>query len=304
MGIYDREYYRREGPSYLDALVPSGRVCRWLIGINVVVFIAQLVTFPGLGGLGSGGPITDALVHDTDAVLSGQVWRLLTAEFLHSPLSLWHIFFNMLFLWMFGSELERMYGSREFLVFYLTAAIAASVAFQAQAMIQGSPMSSLGASGAVTAVLVVYAFHFPNTPVLLFFLLPVPVWLLAVFQVAQDSLQLFGHVQTGTAVAAHLGGAAFGALYYLGDWRLTGWLQGASRWRRNRSQPRLKLYRPEDEKEPVSVGVKASPDLDEHLDAKLDAVLEKLSKHGRDSLTEGEREILLKASEIYKKKRS
>jgi hypothetical protein len=53
----------------------------------------------------------------------------------------------------------------------------------------------------------------------------------------------------------------------------------------------------------VASGV-ASADLDEHLDAKLDAVLEKLSRHGRESLTEKERDILLKASEIYKKKRT
>ncbi|MCI0640204.1 MAG: rhomboid family intramembrane serine protease [Gemmataceae bacterium] len=304
MGIYDREYYRREGPSYLDALVPSGRVCRWLIGINIAIFIAQVITFPGGFEGFSFGPVTDALELNTADVQSGQVWRLLSYSFLHSPLSVWHILFNMLFLWMFGGELERMYGSGEFLTFYLIAAVAGGVAFQAQAMVQGSPLHCLGASGAVTAVMVVYAFHFPNTPILLFFLLPIPIWLFVVFQVAQDSLQLFGQFQSSTAVAVHLAGAAFGALYYLGEWRLTGWFQGASRWRRNRSQPRLKLYRPEDEKEPVSVGVKASPDLDEHLDAKLDAVLEKLSKHGRDSLTEGEREILLKASEIYKKKRS
>ena len=44
MGIYDRDYYRREGPSYLEALIPSGQVCKWLIAINVVVWILQILT--------------------------------------------------------------------------------------------------------------------------------------------------------------------------------------------------------------------------------------------------------------------
>ena len=46
MGIYDREYYRREGPSFLEAITQHGRVCKWLIAINVVVFVLQLVTQP------------------------------------------------------------------------------------------------------------------------------------------------------------------------------------------------------------------------------------------------------------------
>ena len=63
------------------------------------------------------------------------------------------------------------------------------------------------------------------------------------------------------------------------------------------------MYRPEEEL-PVPVTSGASSDVDEHLDAKLDAVLEKLSRHGRESLTESERAILQRASEIYKKKRT
>ena len=46
MGIYDREYYRKEGPSYLEALIPSGQMCKWLIGINILMFVGQLITKP------------------------------------------------------------------------------------------------------------------------------------------------------------------------------------------------------------------------------------------------------------------
>lgn len=302
MGIYDREYYRKEGPRYLDALWPTGTVCKWLIGINIVVFIVQMITFPGTQRLDqSFGFFTDAFELNTSEVLSGQVWRLVTYAFLHSPVSVWHIVFNMLFLWWFGSELEQMYGPREFLAFYLVAAVVGGLVYQLEAMVRGVEQYSIGASGAVTAILVLYAFHFPNRLVYLFFVVPVPIWVLVVLQIAQDSFELLGPRQSATAVAVHLGGAAFAFLYYRWHWRLSGWLSSMKRWRLARNHPRLRIYQPEEE--PVSVTAKGTPELDEHLDAKLDAVLEKLSRHGRDSLTDSERDILFRASEIYKKKR-
>ena len=98
MGIYDRDYYRNEGPSVFDSLIPTGLVCRWLIGINVAVFFLQLMS--------SG--VTEWLILDTAKVVDGQVWRLLTFAFLHDPNSISHILFNMLFLWWFGSDVEQL----------------------------------------------------------------------------------------------------------------------------------------------------------------------------------------------------
>src|SRR6516164_4303448 len=99
MGIYDREYYRREGPSFLASFTERGRTAKWLILINVIVFVAQLLTKP-VDGSGAGW-LTDWLLLDPSAVLHGQVWRLVTYAFLHDPVSIWHIVFNMLFLWWF-----------------------------------------------------------------------------------------------------------------------------------------------------------------------------------------------------------
>jgi membrane associated rhomboid family serine protease len=301
MGIYDREYYRKEGPSYLETLIPSGQVCKWLIGINILVFILQLMTKDRGAQLGSVGEWFDL---DTFKVAHGQVWRLLTYAFLHSPDTWMHIFFNMLFLWWFGSEIEQLYGSKEFLAFYLVAALIGGMAFQIQGLVEGSPLLCVGASGAVTAVLVLYAFHFPHATILLFFIVPVPIWLFVIFQVGQDAFQLLGGGRSGNvAVAVHLGGAGFAALYFKCHWRILSLGQGVQTWRRERAKPKLRVYHPEEEMAvPVTSGSPA--DLDEHLDAKLDAVLEKLGRHGRESLTESEREILLRASEIYKKKRT
>ena len=119
MGIYDRDYVRREGPGFLGSFVERGRVCRWLVGINVAVFIVQILTSPT--GPFPEIPFTQAFGLDVPHMLQGQVWRLLTYAFLHDPDHILHILFNMLFLWWFGSDVEDLYGPREFLAFYLTA---------------------------------------------------------------------------------------------------------------------------------------------------------------------------------------
>ena len=83
MGIYDREYYRREGPSFLDSFAVQGQVCKWLLIVNIVAFVVQLLTrTKHLDVFGHPvwlpGPFTDTLLLNTRAVLEGQVWRLLT----------------------------------------------------------------------------------------------------------------------------------------------------------------------------------------------------------------------------------
>src|SRR5262249_40287491 len=81
-------------------------------------------------------------------VYGGQVWRLLTHAFCHDRHGLWHIFFNMLCLYWFGGTLETMYGGREFLLFYLTAAVVAGLAFVGLDLHTGSSVPGIGAVGA------------------------------------------------------------------------------------------------------------------------------------------------------------
>src|SRR5262245_19478198 len=107
MGIYDREYYQREGSSFLDSLARQGQVCKTLIAVNVGVFVLQVLSMSPNGGE---GPFTRALWVDRTDVLGGEVWRLLTYAFLHAPDNIWHIVFNMLFLWWFGCDMEDLYG--------------------------------------------------------------------------------------------------------------------------------------------------------------------------------------------------
>jgi membrane associated rhomboid family serine protease len=355
MGIYDREYYRREGPSFLGSFTGQGTACKWLIAINVIVFILQLVTpqvtdwFDVRVGTSAAAAITDEeVVHRFNldlrglnpqerkeildegrdqirgergdqfagpGVLQGQVWRLLTYAFLHSPGGgiPWHIIFNMLFLWWFGHEMEEMYGSREFTIFYLVSAFLGGLAYFLWSWARHNMVPCVGASGAVTAVMVLYAFHFPRRVIYIWYVLPVPIWLFVGFQVAQDAFIFSSGMRTTTAVVVHLAGAAFGFGYYKGNWRLAPLWQAVTRFRLPQRRPRVRVY---DEEEPVArrprpapapapTSVTATPPsapADEHLEAQVDAVLEKVARYGRDSLTESEKALLVRASEVYKRR--
>jgi membrane associated rhomboid family serine protease len=318
MGIYDRDYVRREGPSFLGSIFERGTVCMWLIGINVVAFAIQMATRSVSPDGTVDQPFTHGLDLDVQAVVfSGQLWRLLTHAFLHD--GIYHILFNMLFLWFFGRDVEDLYGPREFLAIYLVGALVSAFAFVGTSLpallSYGINSAALGASGAVTAVLVIFAFHYPTRIIYVMFFIPVPIWLFVLVSVFMDGvglLQQFGDkyasMHAGVAVAGHLGGAAFGFLYYKMHWHLSSFWPQFTNWKKRRSQPKLRVYREEDPPTPVSVTAAAPPSSpaleDEHLEAKMDAVLEKISREGKENLTESDKAILLKASEILRKKRS
>jgi membrane associated rhomboid family serine protease len=244
--------------------------------------------------------------------MNGELWRLLTSAFLHDTGRAWHIIMNMVLLWWFGREIESHYGHREFVAFYLVAAIAGSVAFIGSAMVGLGNTSmqtrALGASGAVTAVMVLFACHYPRHTILLFFVIPMPVWLLIAISVGLDLIGLLqvsdGIRQQRVAFAAHLGGAAFAGAYFYFRLRLTSWMGGISLKRvvGTRPNPPLRVYR-EEPAEMLPEPVAPSRRVDEHLEAQLDMVLEKVARLGKASLTADEQEILQRASEAYKKRR-
>jgi membrane associated rhomboid family serine protease len=307
MGIYDREYYRDERSSFLGSLNRQGQAWKTLVGINVFVFVLQLATATH-GGVNGG--ITDWLTVDTNAILHGEVWRLLTGAFAHA--GHWqHIAVNMLMLWWFGSEVEGIYGAREFTWFYLCAAVVANAAYVAVQVLAGPVavrVPALGASGAVTAVMVLFALHFPNRLIYVFGIIPVPALLLVGIYVVLDAFGALGFQPgSNTAFTVHLGGAAFGFLYYKLHWRISGLLP--TNWSLNfgRSRPRLRVYRAEPRsepyREPVPAAAPSRPVPEGNLESELDAVLEKVARQGKSSLTEREHQILMRASEIYRNRR-
>ena len=114
-------------------------------------------------------------------VMRGQVWRLLSYSFCHDRSGLLHILFNMLALYWFGVTLESMYGGREFLLFYLAAAVFSGVTTVALDLYIGSDIPAVGASGSVMAVLMLYAIHYPRAIIRLWFISLEMRWLVGLY---------------------------------------------------------------------------------------------------------------------------
>jgi membrane associated rhomboid family serine protease len=286
MGIYNRDYFRSDNRPLSEGFLASGY--KWLVAINVVVFICQVIV----------PEVTEFLDLAPVAVLHGQVWRMLTYAFCHSPADVLHIVFNMLFLVWFGATLERMYGTREFVRFYLASAVVSGLANLLLAILLHDGTPTIGASGAVMAVLMLYAIHFPRDEMyLLLFRLQVRyvVLLYVIFDLFPLLQVLGGRGRTdNVAHMVHLGGLAFGYLYYYFGLRLDrGWLS-----LKGLRAPRLRIKRP-----PESIRIFEPYETQEHnenLDVKVDAILAKIQAHGEASLTEQERETLRRASQRYK----
>ena len=212
-------------------------------------------------------------------------WRIVTYGFCHDKSSPLHIIFNMFVLWMFGRLIESIYGRREFLCFFLAGIVASAACHLALQQFLGDVIPVIGASGGVMAVTIIAAMHYPRMQVrLLFFpFFPIQMRYMAIGIVVMDALGLFNS-GSSTAHAAHLGGAAFGFLYHRFDWRISGILirlSGlAGYWKKRAARPQVKVYRP-----PV-----------DGLDDQVDAILEKISRDGEESLTDRERRTLIEAS--------
>jgi membrane associated rhomboid family serine protease len=283
MGIYDRDYQRsgyddREPGFHLGG--PTTLTTKLVI-VTFVVYLAQLLTSPWLTGVFSLNPEWYRR--------PWTVYQLLTYGFLHSDVDLWHILLNMLGLWVFGREVESKYGSREFLAFYLLAIIVAGIVWTLTEIPAGGSAAMLGASGGISAIMILFAMNFPHRIVRFMLVLPMPMWVLAFILVVSDAL---GAVRRSGNVAftAHLGGAAFGYLYYRYGWRLARWLPSEAWLKRLQRRPKLRVLDPDSDGE-------------SETDLAVDEILRKIQDHGKDSLTRRERRILQKASEKYQKRR-
>lgn len=132
-------------------------------------------------------------------------WQLVTYAFLHAGVT--HILFNMLGLYSFGADLERVWGGRRFLVYYFTCAVTAGLTQLVFSAVTGSMYPTVGASGAVFGLLLAFALFFPQRRVLLLFP-PIPMRA-PIFALVYGVIELFLGVtgtQEGVAHFAHLGG--------------------------------------------------------------------------------------------------
>jgi membrane associated rhomboid family serine protease len=179
---------------------PLSTALKALIGANVVMFVITTFAQSLVGYLGL---VPAFVLHQF------WVWQLATYMFLHG--GLFHILFNMLALWMFGTELEHMWGTRYFLKFYFVTGIGAAVLtvlfsllpFGFAQQLQRSII--IGASGSIYGLLLAYALYFPERPILMFFVVPVPA---KIFVAIMGAIALYSSVSEsgGVANATHLGG--------------------------------------------------------------------------------------------------
>ncbi len=143
-------------------------------------------------------------------------WQIVTYAFLHGSFN--HLFFNMLGLWMFGGELEHVWGPKRFLLFYAASVVAAALTQLLVNAVLGSASPTIGASGGLFGLLLAFAMIFPNRIILLFFVIPMKAkYLVALYGI----LELYqGATVHNSSVAhfAHLGGM-LGGLLTLRYWR-------------------------------------------------------------------------------------
>ena len=226
-------------------------------------------------------------------------WQLVTYMFLHG--GFWHIFFNMLMLWMFGMELEYTWGSAKFLLYYLLCGIGAGIANLFVAPMLGQVAPTVGASGAVFGIMIAFGMLWPDRPIYVYFLLPIRA---KYFIIAAIAIELLSRGSAdGVAHVAHLGGAATGFLFIFAERHSQdlrsklGNLGGGIFRRSTRPGPRIWQGNEVQDARFHDIGSPPRKDDDEDVTQEvIDAILDKISRGGYQSLSEEEKRILNEAS--------
>ncbi|MHC4860819.1 MAG: rhomboid family intramembrane serine protease, partial [Planctomycetota bacterium] len=270
MGIYDRAWYREAQSRRRASMTSAVKV---LIVVNVICYLLT-------GALRAQGwdPVDGGLGMVPEHVVGKFfVWQIVTSMFLHG--GLFHLFFNMFVLWMFGAHVERRLGPKTFYRFYFGAGILSGIAYVVVGLFSAPFMPAVGASGAIMGVMVYFTMLNPNATVFFMFLIPMRmVW--AMTLIVGIDLYYFVFAPpggTGIAHTAHLGGALFGYLYYRYAHRIDRFFLSLEMRSARRKSAR------ED---------RGLSDMEEEVER----LLEKIHRGGLDSLSEEERRYLREAS--------
>ena len=227
-------------PSTTSVSFGPGRMTpavKLLVIVNVVMFVLNLIV-----------PLmTLRLGLQPQAVFEQfAIWQPVTYMFLHDIGGVGHILINMLSLWMFGTELERTWGTRFFTKYYFVTGIgAAATSLILSLFIDDIYYTvTVGASGAIYGLLLGYGMYFPNRPIYLYFVFPIPAKYFVMIVGAIAFLSALGGPGGGVAHTAHLGGLVVGYLYLKGlrakpfDDIKSRWL----RWKMGRARNRFDVY--------------------------------------------------------------
>ena len=275
MGLYDREYYQedREPGFHIGGGDGPASVTTILIVVNCVVYLLLELFLRD-------ATIADASLYNNLALQSDwmkqnpvYIYQLFTAGFLHAPLEselgIFHLIFNMIGLYIFGRPIEQKYGRREFLLFYLVTMVFANAVWFLMHLLATKPAAAVGASGAVTGVVILFCLNFPRQRLAMFGAIEMPAWVLGLVLVGLDFLRAL-NPSSEVGWQAHLAGAAFGLMYVKMGIQLERWIP-----KKRKRRPKLKVHRPTND-----------------VDAQADRILQKINQEGMDSLTSKEKKIL------------
>ncbi len=258
---------------------------KWVIIISTASFLIGKITMAG------GSMFWIRAFGLTPEMVSGYftIWQFTTYIFMHG--GLWHLLFNMFALWMFGGELERSWGSREFGAFFLLVGTVVGLLYVVFAsglpliIHAGDPGQVLiGSSGAIFGVLAAYGICYPNRRILFMLIFPLPA---KYFVLLLAGIELY-MIWTPSNVSnfAHLSGMLVAYIYLKKDWNIS---SISDRFYERRRRRRIKLVEQRQER-------------DEQDMKEVDRILEKISSSGIDSLSRREKSVLESASRKGRKK--
>ena len=263
---YQRQQWKQNplSPSlFTDAI-------KFIISINFLIFILQYLS----GMEDELFTIFGIVPSKTFGEL--MLWQPFTYLFFHG--GIWHVLINMFVLWMFGSELEKFWGKKEFLRFFFITGIGSGLITILFSLSSTNPV--VGASGAIYGVLLAYGFMFPNRLVYLYFLIPIKVKYLVMLIGAIAFFSSLNPGNSNISHLTHLSGMVIGFIY----------LRSSINWN---TINHFVIHRKDEIKRHYE---EKKNEQREALKLQVDAILDKINDVGYDNLSESEREFLFKAS--------
>ena len=236
-------YYRQQVMSFVP---PLTRMVKALVIVTSGVF---LLTYLPAKLFGWYTPYIWLSLQPYDVIHRLYLWQVFTYLFLHG--GFFHILFNMFALWMFGSDLEKLWGGPKFLYFYFLTGVGAGVFDVVLTTLFGPayPTATIGASGAIYGLLLAFGLLFPDRPIFIWFIIPIKAkWFVLII----CAIEFFSEISgpgSGIAHLAHLGGMLVAYLYLRGG-GLSGRLQlHYQEWQRSRLRNKFEVYMREHEKD-------------------------------------------------------
>ncbi len=225
-------------------------------------------------------------------------WTIITNIFAHATFG--HFFWNMIMFFFTAQLFVQFFGERRLLSTYIFGGVFAGLIHIISYLVfpffdNQIPANILGASGSIAALIGALVYYQPHLKIRLFFMLEIPFWVFGVFFILGDLIALTN--ADGVAHFAHLGGVIFGVLSVIKVNQSSNFMNTLDNWvsfnLSFKRQPKMKVYRNKDAN-------KMNDDFYRNNKAakqkQVDAILDKISKHGYDSLTKKEKDFLFKYS--------